>query len=51
MNWALALVGYALVAIDLIVVWFVVGRLGLGGPMGPYAFAVGGSRDVRPAAQ
>jgi hypothetical protein len=43
--------GQALVAIELIVDWFVVSRLGLGGQMGPYAFAKGGSRGVRPAAQ
>ena len=49
MNWALALVGYALVAIELIVSWFVFSRLGLGGPMGPCAFAEGGSRVFAPA--
>ena len=49
MNWDLALVGYALVAIELIVGWFVVSRLGLGGPMGPCAFAEGVSRVFAPA--
>ena len=45
----LALLQQALAAIDLIVGWFVVSRLGLGGPMGPYAFAEGGSRVFAPA--
>ena len=43
--------GQALVAIELIVDWFVVSRLGLGGPMGPYAFAEGGSRVFAPAGE